>query len=116
MFKRLMTMSLTAAFVVVSVLSVGVGQSYAEEETISERLQHHRAIDAVVWAMPLLNFKQFRDGHRDLGVNYNDIAYYSKVQDWRFQTATPNNTTPYINFFWTLYQLLLDPEGRANGG
>ena len=24
---------------------------------------HYRAIDAVVWAMPLLNFKQFRDGH-----------------------------------------------------
>ena len=102
MFKRLMTMSLTAAFVAVAALSVGVGKAYAEEETISERLQHHRAIDAVVWAMPLLNFKQFRDGHRDLGVDYNDIAYYSKVQDWKFQTATPNNTTPYINFFWNV--------------
>jgi hypothetical protein len=63
---------------------------------------HHRSIDAVVWAMPLLNFKQFRDGHIALGVNANDIAYHTKIQDWKFQTATPNNTTPYINFFWNI--------------
>lgn len=90
------------ALVAVSVLFAGSEKVHAEDEKISERMFHHRAIDAVVWAMPLLNFKQFRDGHRDLGVDYNDIAYYSKVQDWKFQTATPNNTTPYINFFWTL--------------
>ena len=90
---------LTAAFVAVSALAVGAGNACAEEETISERMFHSRAIEAVVWAMPLLNFKQFRDGHKDLGVDYNDIAYYSKVQDWKIQTATPNNTTPYINFF-----------------
>jgi hypothetical protein len=28
------------------------------------------------------------------------VAYYSQIQDWKFQTATPNNTTPYVNFFW----------------
>ncbi|MGI9240437.1 MAG: DUF1254 domain-containing protein, partial [Verrucomicrobiales bacterium] len=74
----------------------------AEEPSVSDRMLHHRAIDAVVWAMPMLNFKQFRDGHKAIGVDYNDIGYYSKVQDWRFQTATPNNTTPYINFFWNI--------------
>jgi len=67
-----------------------------DELSIHERMFYHRAVDAVVWAMPLLNFKQFREGHRALGVEYNDIAYYSRIQDWQFQTATPNNTTPYI--------------------
>ena len=69
----------------------------AAEQTISERVMHYRAIDSVVWAMPLLNFKQLRDGHKDIGVDYNDIAYHSKIQDWKFQTATQNNTTPLVN-------------------
>ncbi|MHC4414887.1 MAG: DUF1214 domain-containing protein [Planctomycetota bacterium] len=63
---------------------------------------HHRAVDAVVWAMPLLNFKGFRDGHAAVGIGYNDIAYHSKVQNWKFQTATPNDTTPYVNFYWSI--------------
>ena len=63
---------------------------------------HSRAVEAVVWAMPLLNFKGMRDGHASVGVGYNDIAYHSKIQDWKFQTATPNNTTPYVNFYWTI--------------
>lgn len=83
-------------------LAAALNSVNAEEQTIRERMLHHRAIDAVVWAMPLLNFKQFRDGHRALGVGYNDVAYHSKVQDWKFQTATPNNTTPYVNFFWNI--------------
>lgn len=90
-----------------ALLGAGCAQAQAQEraqpkKTVSQRMLHHRAIDAVVWAMPLLNFQQFRDGHKALGVDYNDIGYYSKIQDWRFQTATPNNTTPYVNFFWTV--------------
>ena len=77
-------------------------QANPSEQTISERVLYYRAIDSVVWAMPLLNFKQFRDGHRALGVGQNDIAYHTKIQDWKFQTATPNNTTPYVNFFWNI--------------
>ena len=77
-------------------------ESDSSDQTISERVMHYRAIDAVVWAMPLLNFKQFRDGHRALGVKQNDIAYHTEIQDWKFQTATPNNTTPYVNFFWNI--------------
>jgi hypothetical protein len=83
------------------IVSGSVLQAEAEQ-TIHERMFHHRAIDSVVWAMPLLNFKQFRDGHEALGVKQNDIAYHTKIQDWKFQTATPNNTTPYVNFFWNI--------------
>ncbi len=78
------------------------GQIAMDELSIHERMFYHRAVDAVVWAMPLLNFKQFREGHRALGVEYNDIAYYSRIQGSELQTATPNNTTPYINFFWNV--------------
>jgi len=83
-------------------LLMPIHSGWAKEQSIHERMAHHRAIEAVVWAMPMLNFKQFRDGHRDIGVGYNDIAYHTKIQDWKFQTATPNNTTPYVNFFWNI--------------
>jgi hypothetical protein len=84
------------------VLKFGTAGAWAEQQSIHDRMFHHRAIDSVVWAMPLLNFKQFRDGHIALGVNTNDIAYHTKIQNWKFQTATPNNTTPYVNFFWNI--------------
>jgi hypothetical protein len=74
----------------------------AEEQTLEERVLHHRAIEAVVWAMPLLNFKGYRDGLAAVGVGYNDVSYNSKVQNWKFQTATPNDTTPYVCFYWTV--------------
>ena len=94
--------SLRAAFTALLMLTIGLSSANAQEQTIHERMFHHRAIESVVWAMPLLNFKQYREGHRALGVGQNDIAYYSKMQDWKFQTATPNNTTPMINFFWNI--------------
>jgi len=77
-------------------------QSKAQEQNLHDEMTEYRSVEALVWAMPLLNFKQFRDGHKELGVNYNDVAYHSKIQDWKFQTATPNNTTPYVNFFWNI--------------
>jgi hypothetical protein len=74
----------------------------SEEQDIHDRMMHSRAVDAVVWAMPLLNFKGFRDGHAAAGVGPNDVAYFSQIQNWKFQTATPNNTTPYVNFYWNI--------------
>jgi len=73
-----------------------------QKADVHDRMFHHRAIDAVVWGMPLLNFKGFRDGHAAVGVGYNDVAYHTKVQNWKFQTATPNDTAPYVNFYWTV--------------
>jgi hypothetical protein len=74
----------------------------SEEQDMHDRMMHSRAVDAVVWAMPLLNFKGFRDGHAAAGVGPNDVAYFSQIQNWKFQTATPNNTTPYVNFYWNI--------------
>ncbi|CUH48702.1 DUF1214 domain-containing protein [Ruegeria atlantica] len=68
----------------------------------ADRMTYHRAVDAAVWAMPLMNFKFYIDALARAGVGPNDIGYNSKVQDWRFQTATPNNTTPYIHAYWNI--------------
>jgi len=91
----------TSAKIVVS------GQSQGKEfdlqkADIHDRMTYHRAIDAAVWAMPLMNYKFYRDALAKAGVGPNDVGYYSKLQDWRFQTATPNNTTPYILTYWNI--------------
>ncbi len=102
--KKMMT-----AVMVAVVMAAGMmlpAQVKAEEfdlqkADVHERITYHRAIDAAVWAMPLMNFKFYRDALADAGVGPNDVGYFSKLQDWRFQTATPNNTTPYIMTYWT---------------
>jgi len=73
-----------------------------QKADVHDRMHYHRAIDAAVWAMPLMNFKFYRDALADAGVGPNDIGYFSRLQDWRFQTATPNNTTPYILTYWNV--------------
>jgi hypothetical protein len=101
---RKMNMKKTTMQIITAVIVAltGLGSANAVEQTTHEKITHSRAIEAVVWAMPLLNFNQYRKGCEEIGVQLNDIGYYSKIQDWRFQTATPNNTTPMINFFWNI--------------
>ena len=67
-----------------------------QKADVHDRMVYHRAIDAAVWAMPLMNFKFYRDTLADAGVGPNDVGYFSQIQDWKFQTATPNNTTLYL--------------------
>jgi len=92
--------SLSGGLAAIMLFTAGLGSANAEEPSLADRMLHHRAIDAAVWAMPLMNFKSYRDALADVGVGPNDVGYFSKLQDWRFQTATPNNTTPYNMTYW----------------
>ncbi|MEH6825986.1 MAG: DUF1254 domain-containing protein [Motiliproteus sp.] len=98
--KNLIRTSLSGGLVAIMLFTAGLGSANAEEQSLADRMLHHRAIDAAVWAMPLMNFKSYRDALADVGVGPNDVGYFSKLQDWRFQTATPNNTTPYNMTYW----------------
>ncbi|MFT5730671.1 MAG: hypothetical protein ACI8PB_004859 [Desulforhopalus sp.] len=100
--KNIIRKSLYTTLVTSLLLTAGISSVNAEEQTIGQRMSHHRAIDAAVWAMPLMNYKFYRDALVDAGVGINDVGYFSKVQDWKFQTATPNNTTPYVLAHWTV--------------
>ncbi len=93
--------------VVIAAVMVTAGLVQAAEFDLSaadthDRMTYHRAVDAAIWAMPLMNYKFWMDSLAENGVGPNDVGYNSKVQDWRFQTATPNNTTPYIHIYWNL--------------
>ena len=72
---------------------------------LDERTKYRRAVEAVIWGMPLVNTEAMRQAYlRDVGATYNDICYFSQPADWRFQVTTPNASTNYVYFNFNLKQ------------
>ena len=68
---------------------------------LKERLMQSRAVESIIWSLPLMSYKAMRDGFKvDGGVGFNEVGYNSQIQNWKLQITTPNNTTPYVLFFW----------------
>jgi hypothetical protein len=70
--------------------------------SLADKVTYGRALETAIWAMPLMNMEAMRQAYRDAGVQNNDIAYFSPLQNWQYQIATPNNTTPYVMAFYDL--------------
>ncbi len=71
-----------------------------EVRDLVSRTVYRRAVDAVIWGLPLVgedSVKQaaFRDGK----ANYNDIVWWPKGGSWKNQSPTPNVNTRYMYFF-----------------
>ncbi len=79
--------------------SSAIAQMDKAKQSVEDRAIHRHAVEALIWAMPLLNAQHTRKAYRDAGVNDGEVGYFAKLQDWKFQIATPNNTTPYIGAF-----------------
>jgi hypothetical protein len=70
---------------------------------VQERLQHSRAVEAVIWGMPIVNFDlMYQSVVRDANGGYNSVVYWSKLQDWHLQTLTPNPDVCYFSAFFNL--------------
>jgi hypothetical protein len=58
-----------------------------------------RAVTAAIWGMPIVSVYAMRQAYfRDAKANYNDIVFWSKPSDWKFQTATPTASPRYVYF------------------
>ena len=44
-------------------LRIGLSTAQAEKQSLNERMTNQRAIEAIVWSMPLHHINQFRGGH-----------------------------------------------------
>jgi hypothetical protein len=83
-------------------LALPVLQASAQDlspEALRLRMVERRAVDAVIWGLPLVGedtVKQaaFRDGKAD----YNDIVWWRRGS-WKNQSPTPNVNTRYMYFF-----------------
>src|SRR6476469_5362394 len=70
-------------------------------DELAERTLHRRAVEAVIWGMPAVNYDlMYQAMARNKGA-FNQIAYWSRLPDWKIQTLTPNPDaiylTPFVN-------------------
>jgi len=72
---------------------------------LADRTLHRRAVEAVIWGTPAVNFDvMYQAMARDAkaGEGSNKVVYWSRLFDWKNQTLTPNPDSIYfIPFFNT---------------
>ncbi|GFG51903.1 hypothetical protein CQY20_07350 [Mycolicibacterium agri] len=67
---------------------------------IADRALHRRAIEAVIWGMPAVNFELMRRQMVKLGGAPNQVVFWSQPATWKNQTLTPNPDTIYFMPFF----------------
>ena len=67
---------------------------------LNSRLVYRRAVDAVIWGLPLVGEYTVKQAYfRDGKATYNDIVWWPKGGGWKNQSPTPNVNTRYMYFF-----------------
>ena len=77
------------------------GSTFTAAE-LAERAMHRRAVEAVNWGMPAVNYDLMLQAMIKTGGAPNQIVYWSKLFDWKNQTLTPNPDTIYLQPFWNM--------------
>lgn len=67
---------------------------------ITDRALHRRAVEAVIWGMPAVNFELMRRQMAKLGGAPNQVVFWSRPATWKNQTLTPNPDTIYVMPFF----------------
>jgi hypothetical protein len=63
---------------------------------IADRALHRRAVEAVIWGVPAVNFELMRRQMVKLGGSANQVVFWSRPITWKNQTLTPNPDTIYV--------------------
>ena len=61
-----------------------------------DNLARSRAVEAVIWGMPAVNFDLMLQAALKAGARENQIVFWSRIPDWKNQTLTPNPSTIYL--------------------
>ncbi|MHC4233092.1 MAG: hypothetical protein ACYTEM_01780 [Planctomycetota bacterium] len=72
--KKAFTLAVAVLIAAISAVPVQAKEFDLNEADVHDRMTYHRAVDAAVWAMPLMNFKFYRDVLADAGVSPNRIC------------------------------------------
>lgn len=67
---------------------------------LADRTVERRAVEAVFWGMPAVNFELMLQAFQKLNGASNQVAYWSRPLDWKNQTLTPNPDTIYLMPFY----------------
>ncbi|MES2467455.1 MAG: DUF1254 domain-containing protein [Verrucomicrobiota bacterium] len=97
---------MTAKLSTLALASLLLASAFAQEEKSStatelgERMQHRRAVEAVIWGMPAVNFERMLQAAGEHGAKLNQVVYWSRPLTWKNQTLTPNPDTIYLMPFF----------------
>ena len=72
----------------------------AGSKSPAELAIHRRAVEAVIWGMPAVNFDLMVQAAAANGARPNQVVYWSRPVNWKDQTLTPNPDTIYFNPFY----------------
>jgi hypothetical protein len=67
---------------------------------LAERVIHRRAVEAVIWGMPAVNYDLMLQEAVKAGGGVNQIVYWSRLPGWKNQTLTPNPDSVYLMAFF----------------
>ncbi len=87
------------ALVLLFASALAHAEDYSAEE-LARRAVERRAVEAVIWGMPAVNYDLMYQEMLKLGGKPNQIAYWSGLLDWRNQTLTPNPDVIYLMAFF----------------
>lgn len=80
--------------------SAAVSDPQKDAASLAERMLHGRAIEAVIWGMPAVNFDRMLKAVIANGGKANQVVYWSQPVNSKDQTLTPNPDTIYFNPFY----------------
>ena len=89
-----------AALTVLASLNVSHAQTSSASQ-LAERSIERRAVEAVIWGMPAVNFDLMLQAAISAeGEAWNQVVYWSRLPDWKNQTLTPNPDVIYLMPFF----------------
>jgi hypothetical protein len=96
--------------------SAGAQQLSADD--LARRTIDRRAVEAVIWGMPAVNFELLYQATAKAGGAWNQVVYWSRLLDWKNQTLTPNPDTIYLFPFFNTKEVgpVVLEIPPANGG
>ena len=86
---------------------------------LAERALHRRAVEAINWGMPAVNLDLMLQAMIGSAKGKsNQIAYWSRLPDWKIQTLTPNPDVIYLKPFFNTKDVgpMVLEIPPANGG
>ena len=69
-------------------------------EDVTQNAIKRRAVEAVIWGMPAVNYERMLQAAAATGAKPNQVVYWSQPVNWKDQTLTPNPDTIYLNPFY----------------
>ena len=67
---------------------------------LTRRTIERRAVEAVIWGMPAVNFELMFQAMAQAKGSWNQVVYWSRLPDWKNQTLTPNPDVIYLMPFF----------------